>query len=226
MTNELIFFAIALIDLVFVLIASRLGMRWLFVSIVLNLLMISIFGGKLVSRFGFVSNSGNVFYACVFFATQLIVEYYGKKEAEKSILLGATAVIFFVIMSQLVVLTIGTPETRIVSIAMDTLFKAVPRVVAASIVAYLVSQTVNINLFSYLSNKWKKKMLFLRVNLTNIVGQSVDSVIFFAIAFYGVIPNTNLVQAIFAGYVIKIAVGFFSSIFFQLSGPPPVLRED
>lgn len=218
MTNDLLFFTIALVDLAFVLMASRLGKTWLIVSIVLNLVMVSLFGAKLVTRFGLTSNAGNVFYACVFFGTQLLTEIYGKREAQKSILIGVLAIVFFMVISQLVVLTVGLPETRAVNSAIDTLFQAAPRVAAASLLAYLSSQFVSINLFSYLSERTKGKMLYLRVNLTNLLGQMVDSVLFFTVAFYGILPTPVFVQTLFAGYLIKVAVGVGSTAFFYLSG--------
>ncbi|HEY4522349.1 MAG TPA: hypothetical protein VJH91_01785 [Candidatus Paceibacterota bacterium] len=76
--NETVLIVTALLDLGIVLVAYMLGREWLYVTIVVNLLLISILGAKLVSVFGFSTNSGNVFYAAVFFATVslLYLSYY------------------------------------------------------------------------------------------------------------------------------------------------------
>src|SRR5947208_832982 len=106
MTNELLFFIIAVLDLSFILIISRLGKSWLTTAVAVNILLISTFGAKLVMLFGYTTNVGNVFYACVFFATQLLVERHGLKEGYKSIWLGVSAIIFFILMSQLIIQTV------------------------------------------------------------------------------------------------------------------------
>ncbi|OGE32215.1 hypothetical protein A3C59_04225 [Candidatus Daviesbacteria bacterium RIFCSPHIGHO2_02_FULL_36_13] len=216
MTNELIFFMIALIDFTFIQVVFRFGKPYVFAVIILNILLISVFGAKLIEIFGFTTNIGNVFYAAVFFAAQLLVEGYGKKEAYNTIWLGVVSVVFFILMAQFVIFTIGIPETRVVNSAIDDLFQAAPRVAIASIFAYIISQAVNISLFSYLKAKTGGKYLYLRVNLTNIVGQAIDSLIFFSIAFFGVIPFPTLVQVMLIGYGLKVFAGALSTPFFYL----------
>ncbi len=217
MINELIFVTIALLDFTFIVIVSRLGKSWLYVAIVLNIILISIFGAKLVSIAGFTTNSGNIFYAAVFFAVQLLVERFGKEEGYKSIWLGVSSIIFFTIMSQFIVLVLGSPETQAVNRAMETLFHVVPRVAIASLFGLVFSQAVNIWLFTFIKSKSKAKFAWLRVNLSNLIGQALDSIIFFTIAFYGLLPFPIFIQALLAGYVLKMITGVLSTPFFYLS---------
>lgn len=218
MTNEIIFVTAAILDFALIITILRLDKSYMFVVIALNILLVGVFGAKLAPLFGFVTNIGNVFYAAAFFATQLLVERYGKKEAQKSIWIGACSVVFFMLMAQLTILTAGLPATRGVNNAIDVLFAAAPRVALASFIAYVVSQTTNIWLFSFIRKKTEGKQLYLRVNTANIVGQAIDSVLFFAIAFYGIISVPMLLQAIFVGYTLKVFAGAISTFFFYLSG--------
>ncbi len=217
MTNELIFTIIALLDFPSVLVIARLGRSWLVASIILNVLLISVFGAKLVSIFGFVTNSGNVFYAAVFFATQLLVEHYGKQEGYKSIFVGVLSIIFFILMSQLIILTLGLAQTEAINHAIETLFQAAPRIAFASLLAYAFSQTINIWIFDYLKHKTAGKLAWLRVNLSNLTGQLVDSLIFFTVAFYGKLPPGVLFQTLIVGFLLKVAVGAVSTPFFYLN---------
>src|ERR1700752_1009665 len=98
MHNELIFLITIFIVFGFVLLAFLAGRRWLHAAIAINLMFITIFGAKIVPLFGHVTNVGNIFYAGVFLAAQLLVEHHGKNEGKKSTFLGASAVIFLILI--------------------------------------------------------------------------------------------------------------------------------
>lgn len=220
MTNELLFLTRALIGLLVAAAVARLGRSWLVVMIVLDVVLIGVFGAKLITLFGLVTNTGNSLYAAAFFATQLLTEHYGKKEALRSIWIVVWAMIFFMLMGQFTLLTVGIAETQAVNQAIDTLFSAAPRVAAASVIAFILAQLVNINVFSYFHKQTHGRKLWLRVNGSNIVGQAVDSLIFFTIAFWGVVSTPVLIQTMLVGYGLKVGVGLISTFFFYLSAPP------
>src|SRR5258708_4996057 len=134
MSNELIFIITIIVIFGFIRYCFFEGRRWLQASVVVNLILISVFGAKLISVFGVVTNVGNIFYAMVFFATQLLVEHYGKDEGRKAVWIGLSFVVFFVAMGQLTVRYIGVAESAAASRAIDTLFTFTPRVALASIV--------------------------------------------------------------------------------------------
>src|ERR1043166_6351775 len=104
MSNEWLLVGCAVADLLFIYAALRLGREWLLCSITANLALIVVFGAKLIEIFGLVTNVGNVFYACVFLATHLLLERYGRYEGMKALWLGAGVVAFFTMMTQFAVL--------------------------------------------------------------------------------------------------------------------------
>lgn len=215
-TNEIILLVKAVLSFTFIQTVFRLSKSSLLVVIVLNLLLVSVFGGKLISLFGFITNNGNVFYASVFFATQLVVEYYGKKEGYKSVMLGVGSILFFLLMSQLTILKIGEPQTSAIEQAIHILFTISPRVAIASLVGYLVSQMVNIHLYGLLKEKTHGKKMYLRINVANIAGQLVDSILFFTIAFFGTTTTSAIIEFAAVGYVVKVLLGALSTPFFYL----------
>lgn len=87
-----------LVSMLAVLIGFGFGAEIVSVAIATNLLLISTFGAKLISIFGFVSNIGNIFYATTFFAVQLLLERYGRREAVRAVWAGVFALVVFVIM--------------------------------------------------------------------------------------------------------------------------------
>lgn len=205
MSNELLLLFCALVDIVFLCIASRMGRDWLFGYIGINLILIGVFGAKLIPLFGFVTNVGNVFYACVFLATHFLIERHGKNMAWQTIWFGIGSVIFFTVMSQFTIYYHGSSLSDAINNASATLFSFSPRIVLASILAYAFAQYVNIAVFSWIRGRTNGKFLWLRSNGANIIGQLVDSMLFFSIAFID-LSGPLLLQAILTGWLLKSLV--------------------
>ena len=90
--------------------------------------------------------------------------------------------------------------------AYDIILGSVPRIVIASMVAFLVSQNHDVIAF----NMWKKitkgKYLWLRNNASTSVSQAIDTVLFVLIAFAGTYAWSTIWSMIWVTYVIKLAV--------------------
>lgn len=205
MSNELLVLLASFLNISFIVFASRQGIEWLYSLIVINLVLVSIFGAKLITLFGFTTNSGNVFYACAFLATHFVIEIYGKDAAIKLIRYGLRFVIFFVVMSQITLAMIGTTNDDSINNAISTLFTFSLRVTFGSLVAYTFAQYINITVYEWLSKITKGKYLWFRSNAANILSQLIDSIIFFSIAFFD-LPGFILLQSILIGWVLKIFV--------------------
>ncbi len=205
MLNEYLFIISALTDILFVFISARLGKEWIFGTIIANLILIGIFGAKLVSAFGVVTNIGNVFYACVFLATYFLLEKHGRRAGITAIWFGFSSMIFFALLSQFAVQSIGFRESDSVNTALTTLFSFSPRIILASIIGYVFAQYLNIRIFEWLKNKTQGKHLWLRSNVSNIVSQFIDSALFFSIAFFDMV-GPLLLQVILLGWIAKSVV--------------------
>ena len=217
MTNEIIFVATALIDLSLVVLALRYGVAGLTGLLVANIILVSALGSKIISLFGFVTNVGNVFYACAFFAGIMIAEHYGKKEAYKSVWIGFLSLVLFVVMGEFTArygLSSGLSST---DQAIKTLFMAVPRIALGSMTAYLIAQNINIYVFSAVKKKTGMRLIGLRTIAGSLAGQLVDSIVFFSIAFATTLPFKLLIQAMLTGFVVKVSVGVLSVPFLRLS---------
>ncbi len=217
MTNEIIFILTALIDLAFVSSMLMFGRGGLGVSIVVNLILITTFGAKLIPIFGVVTNVGNVFYATIFTAAMILTERYGKKEAYASVWIGFLGLVVFMGMAQFTTQMASVPEGSQIADAMHTIFDGAIRIAIASIAAYLVSQHVNIWAFDYLRTKQSTQALWIRVMASTFMGQLLDSAIFFSIAFAGEVPMNILLETIIVGFAAKISVAALSIPFIATS---------
>lgn len=207
MENDILFIATILLEFFAIGVSARLGKEWLFGTIIINIILISVFGAKLASVFGLTTNVGNVFFAAVFLATHILVERFGRHEGYKTAWMGFGAIIFFVSMAQFTLGFQTVPQTADVAEAMTVIFGNTPRIALASMIGFLFVQHVNVWLYARLKQATAGRHLWFRDNVANFAGQLVDSVMFFSIAFYGTIPFSVLLETMLVGFVFKIAVG-------------------
>jgi queuosine precursor transporter len=202
--NEILLFIIALFSTLFVVLMWKLGKQRLYSAIIIFLILVTTVGGKIVPFFGHNTNTGNVFYASVFLATYFLIERYGKREGIKSIWVGVVGVIAFSCLVYLSVLLVGSPETTAIDESFRIAFSPILRITFASLLAYILSQNINVYLYVYLKEKFEGRKLWLRANICNLVAQILDSVVFFTFAFFGSIPFSTVIGALVTGIVIKI----------------------
>ena len=106
------------------------------------------------------------------------------------------------------------------------IFGFMPRVVLASMAAYLVSQWHDVWAFNFWKKKTGGRFLWLRNNLSTLVSQLLDSVIFCVIAFVGVFESGVWVQILVTTYVFKVIVAVLDTPFIYLARKVVPVRED
>lgn len=153
---------------------------WIGVSVILANIQVL----KTVQLFGFVTSLGNIIYSSIFLATDILNENYGKKEAQKAVWLGFFILLFTALFFQLTLKFIPD-ESDFISPAMQDLFGFFPRIMVASLTAYLISQLFDVWVFDGLRKKTKGKHLWLRNNVSTVLSQILDNTIFVSIAFVG-----------------------------------------
>ena len=88
--------------------------------------------------------------------------------------------------------------------AYDAILGAVPRIVAASLTAYLVSEFSNSYVLAKCKIRTHSSFMFLRFVLSTLVGQFVDSATFVLVAFSGRMPPRQMVLVAFTGWAIMV----------------------
>jgi uncharacterized integral membrane protein (TIGR00697 family) len=87
--------------------------------------------------------------------------------------------------------------------AWDAILGTVPRILAASFVAYLIGELVNAYVLARLKVAMEGRHLWVRTIGSTLVGQLLDSAVFITIAFAGVMPAEVLVGAIVTQWLVK-----------------------
>ena len=89
LSNELLWVLFLVIDLLVAVFVYRLfGKTGLYALIVMNIIICNLQVMKIIKLFGLTTTLGNILYASIFFATDMLGEMYGKKEARTGVWLG------------------------------------------------------------------------------------------------------------------------------------------
>ena len=169
------------------------------------LLVANIVAVKLVSVGGWVVPAGIIAYPLTFLFTDVISELYGRKIASRVVWVGFGANLLMVILifgSRLLPpapFWEGQP-------AYESLLGMVPRIVLASMIAYLISQHHDVFAFHFWRQKTKARFLWLRNNASTMMSQALDTGIFIPIAFWGIVPTEILINMLLTQYIIKLVI--------------------
>ena len=225
MSNEIIFLIQTVIGLFFTLIAFKLGKIWIYAFIASCVILANIFVNKQITLLGLNATGGNVVYGAIFLATDLLSEHYGKREARKGVFIGFFVSLFYLSMTQMILLFKKNSDDWGASEAMEIIFSTSPSIVFASLIAYLISQLNDIRIFHYIKNKTNGKFLWVRNNISTYSSQLIDSIIFSFLAFYifpfvfstESLPLNAIIQIVITTYLMKLIVAAIDTPFIYLS---------
>jgi len=217
MTNETLWLLFAVMDLTAVVVLFRLfGRSALYALIVFNLLLCNIQVLKTIELFGLTTTLGNVLYASVFLATDLLGEYYGKDAAKKGVFLGFATLLMATVYMQIALRFTPGPDD-FVQPHLAAIFGLMPRLALASLAAYLVSQLHDVWAYHFWLGRTGEGKLWLRNNLSTLVSQLLDSSIFCLIAFWGVFETPVLLEIMLTTYLFKAVVALLDTPFIYLA---------
>lgn len=120
----------------------------------------------------------------IYAANDIIVEVYGKARAQ-SVVRSSLFMIFFLLLFSLLA-TALPPSARFVgtNTAYNTIFGISARFSAASLIAFAVSEFMDVYIFAKMREKLGKKNLWLRTNISNFISEFFDTALFMTLAFY------------------------------------------
>ena len=205
--NELLWIALLFANFILITLAYKLfGKRGLYMWIPIATIIANIQVIQTIELFGFTATLGNIVYATSFLVTDILSENYGKEDAKQGVWIGFYSLVSMTLIMKIAVLFQPAQEefAQKTYESLTTIFNFMPRLVIASLLAYLASQRYDIWAYHFLRQKFEgKKRIWIRNNLSTMVSQLLDSVIFSVIAFAGVYSFPVLLEIIFTTYVLK-----------------------
>jgi queuosine precursor transporter len=216
--NEILWAVMLLINFGAILISYKIwGKAGLYLWIPISVIVANIQVTKTIELFGFTATLGNIVYATSFLVTDILSENYGKKDAARAVGFGFFSLIIMTILMNLALFFIPS-VSDFAHDSLVTVFSLMPRIALGSLVAYGFSQFHDIWAYDYWRRKFPSiKFIWLRNNLSTMVSQFLDTVIFTLIAFYGVFEMHVLIDILITTYLLKWIVAVLDTPFLYIA---------
>lgn len=218
LSNEVYWALLLITNFLCVLLAYRFfGKTGLYIWVPIATILANIQVLKMVDLVTIGVTLGNITYASSFLVTDILSENYGKKAAQKAVMIG-----FFSLLATVVIMNIALlfkpNEFDFIQESLANIFSILPRIAFASLVAYGISQLHDIWAYNF----WKKKFpttkwLWLRNNASTMVSQLLDTLIFTFIAFWGLLETSEFMQILISTYVLKWIVASIDTPFLYIA---------
>lgn len=159
----------------------------------------------------FIVSAGILPYPLTFLVTDLISEFYGQKKANLVVFSGFVASVFVLIFLWLGSQFSAISGSIVDDLTYDSVFQNAWRLIAASMVAYLFAQFVDVRIFHFWKRLTKGKHLWLRNNGSTIASQLIDTTLVVCILFVGVWESDQIYSAILDGWLFKMLMAFIDT---------------
>ena len=175
--------------------------------------------------------AGYCVYPLSFLLTDIVSEIWGKKKSKSVIAIGlAVNIISLAFITFTVYLpphpqwfnpfnTLSYHSVNDYQVAYESIFMMSGKAFVASIITYVISQSLDVNIFHYFKKVTKGKYLWLRNNASTMTAQFFDGIIFIMIYLYlGMgVPFMICCQTIVYSYFFRWAAALLDTPFFYLS---------
>lgn len=173
-----------------------------------NAIVAELAGGKLIYVGPFLAASGVVLWPVVFLTTDLINEYYGREGVKKLTYLTIGLIMFAFAMVFAIMQIPAADVSPVKDEAYNSVFGTSLWIIVGSIVAFLVSQLIDVSIFWFFRKRTGRGKLWLRATGSTAVSQLIDTFIVGGIAFYlpGKVSLATYVEVALTNYTYKLLV--------------------
>lgn len=163
---------------------------------------------KPVEMAGIVFTGADLIFPLGYLLGDVLTEIYGFARSRVAIWTGLAANLLFSLTLWVVGLLPGEPGWMASGgdEAWQMLLGLAPRIAAASLVAYVVGEFVNAYVLSRLKVATRGRFLWLRTIGSSLIGQGVDTLVFFPIAYLGEWPWDLIWRIMLVAYAVKVGV--------------------
>ena len=159
----------------------------------------------------FIISAGILPYPLTFLVTDLISELYGQKKANLVVFSGFIASMFVLLFLWLGSQFEAIPSSVVNDSIYNSVFQNAWRLIAASMVAYLFAQFIDVRIFHFWKRLTNGKHLWLRNNGSTVASQLVDTTLVICILFIGVWETDQIFSAIIDGWLFKMLMALIDT---------------
>ena len=180
---------------------------WLAVTFCVCLVTSNLFVPRLwqVGKFSLQLSGAVIIFPISYIINDLLTEVYGYRKAMLVIWMGFVLSAFVAVAAQLVSWLPAplSPESQDVADSFNQLFGLIPRTTVASLLAFLLGSQINAWVMSKMKVATKGRGFGWRAILSTVAGELSDSVIFYPLAFAGVLPFKAIISIILTQVTVK-----------------------
>ena len=198
------------------LLGKRYGVEYIIATMASLVVVSNIIAAKIVEVGPFTVPAGVLVFAATFLVTDVLAEKWGREQARRAVWAGFYANLVMVVAVVIAVRWQPAPFAAEFADSFDEVLGLAPRLVLASLVAYLLSQHHDVFAFEWWRRRTQGRLLALRNIASTAVSQSIDTVIFITIAFAGV-EGYDLISLMIGQYVVKLAIAALDTPFVYLA---------
>lgn len=183
---------------------TKVSVLFMLFSILFTVCLITanLLGAKQIALGPISLTGGILIFPISYIINDCVCEVWGYSKVRLLIWTGFLMDFFFVAVCGLCDIIPGAPYWDN-DAGFHAIFGLAPRIAFASFMAFIIGSFINAYVMSKMKLKSKGKHFSVRAILSTILGEGADSLIFFPIAFLGVIPTSELPSLMFWQVVIK-----------------------
>ena len=183
---------------------TKVSVLFMLFSILFTVCLITanLLGAKQIALGPISLTGGILIFPISYIINDCVCEVWGYSKVRLLIWTGFLMDFFFVTVCGLCDIIPGAPYWDN-DAGFHAIFGLAPRIAFASFMAFIIGSFINAYVMSKMKLKSKGKHFSVRAILSTILGEGADSLIFFPIAFLGVIPTSELPLLMFWQVVIK-----------------------
>ena len=178
-------------------ILTALSVTVLIVSNIASTKMFDFFGT------GLVWDGGAILFPLSYILGDVIIEIFGLKNAKK-VIWTAFAMNIIAVLALFIVQILPPGPGWENQLAYEAIIGFMPRIVLASLIAFVCGQILNAYVFVKIKELTKGKRFWQRAIGSSLVGELIDTVIFITIAFVGTISTLQFGGLLLIAYISKI----------------------
>ncbi|MBQ0119470.1 MAG: queuosine precursor transporter [Paludibacteraceae bacterium] len=161
---------------------------------------------KVIHVFGIsIFDAGTIIFPLTYMLGELTTELFGARKARQIVWLTFVCQLIFTLFAWIGTLLPYPMEMETSATAYSTVFTFVPRIMLASLSAFLVGEMTNVHAMAYIKQHWGGP-LWIRTITSSLLGYTLDTCIFVLIAFGTSLPMEQLSSMILIQIGVKILI--------------------
>ena len=175
---------------------------------VANAILGELIGGKLIQLGPFAMSIGVIPWPVVFVTSDLINEYFGRTGVRRLTFLTVIVILYAFLLLYVAIRVPAAGFSPVNDVQFKAVFGQSLWIIFGSLVAFMISQLVDVIIFWIFRARTQGRMLWLRATGSTAVSQLIDSFVIIAIAFWlpGKVKTQDFLTVAVTNYSYKLII--------------------